>query len=131
MSRMIMAAERVNCLLSNEQLLPLLPVLYIAWVDVQLTTSERRWIRAPGAVLPAFDADSEATLDAWLDPARPPTATELARLRHRIQQLAGKRQPTLAALTASMQPGVGDDLTDAVAAYVRERQISDAGASAA
>lgn len=125
-----MNANRLETLLSNDQLLPLLPVLYIAWADIQLTTAECKRIRELADALPDFDEGSQATLAAWLQPERPPTASELAHLRHRIRELAGERQATLAAIAASMKPGVADSLTDAVAAYEHERQLSGVGVSA-
>src|SRR5699024_5646621 len=113
---MTMATDRLETLLSNEQLLPLSPVLYIACADIRLTDTERERVRELAEALPEFGAESKATLDAWLHPGQPPTASEMARLRHHIRELAGKRQATLAAIAAAMKSGVNENLTDAVSA---------------
>lgn len=121
---------RLDSLLSNRQLQPLLPVLYIAWADIKLADPECARIRELADALPEFDDDARQTLDAWLQPDQPPTATELTRLRRRIRELAGQKHPSLAAISAAMQSDVGDDVTDAVATYEREQNISGVGVSA-
>lgn len=124
-----MTDNRLNSLLSDEQLQPLLPVLYIAWADTTLLPAECKRIRELTDALPGFSDESGQTLDAWLQPDRPPTATELTRLRRRIRELAKKRGTTLAGISASMNAGATSGVTDAVAAYERERNISGAGVS--
>ena len=123
-------ATRLDSLLSNAPLAPLLPVIYIAWADADLAEAECTRIRDLASALPALDDQAQSTLDAWLVPDKPPTATELSRLRRRIREQTGKPQQTLAGLSASMTPDVPAAVTDAVAAYARDNDISGEGVSA-
>lgn len=125
-----MTDTRLESLLSNTELQPLLPVIYIAWADGELAESECTRIRELAGALPAFSDDAQQALDAWLRPEEPPSPTELTRLRRRIREQAGRKQRTLAGIAAAMQSDVSDEVTDAVTAYERERNISGVGASA-
>ena len=66
----------------EQQILPLLPMIYVAWADGELTAAELAALRAR---LPA----GIPALDAWLDPAAPPTAERLQGLLRRLQAAAG------------------------------------------
>lgn len=125
-----MSNARLDTLLSNPQLQPLLPVLYVAWADIQLADAECARIRELAGALPELDDAARQTLDAWLQPEQPPTATELTRLRRRIRELAGQGKTSLAAMAAAIQPDVATDVTNAVATYEREHNISGSGVSA-
>jgi len=123
-------STRLDCLLSNDPLQPLLPVLYIAWADDELAEQECTRIRDMAGALPGLDEQARHTLDAWLTPSQPPSATELSRLRRRIRERAGARKQSLAGFSASMQTDVPSNVLDSVAAYARERDISGEGVSA-
>ncbi len=125
-----MTAHRLDSLLTNDALQPLLPVIYIAWADADLAEAECERIRDMAATLPTLDADAEQALDAWLAPDRPPSATELTRLRRRIREQAGQHQRSLAGFASSMAKDVPAAVTDAVDAYALERDISGEGVSA-
>lgn len=123
-------STRLNALLSNNLLQPLLPVLYIAWADGELADAECTRIRELAGALPGLDEQASDTLDAWLVSSRAPTATELSRLRRCIRDRAGARQTSLEGFSASMQANVSAQVTDAVATYAREHEISGEGVSA-
>lgn len=125
-----MTDHRLDSLLTHDALQPLLPVIYIAWADADLAEAECERIRDMAAALPTLDADAEQALDAWLAPDRPPSATELTRLRRRIREQAGQRQASLAGFASSMADDVPAAVTDAVDAYAVERDISGEGVSA-
>lgn len=91
--------------LAEPRLLAFLPVVYVAWADGDLEAAEIEWIRARLAAteLPAPCSD---LLAAWLDPAAPPEAGELATLLASLQR-AGRELPdsercSLAALGAEL-----------------------------
>ncbi|GAA3970528.1 acyl-CoA dehydrogenase [Allohahella marinimesophila] len=122
-----MTDNRLSSLLDNEQLQPLLPVLYIAWADVELNEPECERISELSSALPEMDDESRATLDTWLKPDKPPTATELSALRRHIREQMKQHKPTLVAMCAAMKADCGEKLTAAVAAYEQEHYISGAG----
>lgn len=64
-------AERTP--LDDPQLLPFLPMLYVAWADGELDPDEIRAIRDD------LDECAEC-LDSWLDPGAPPTERQLGRM---------------------------------------------------
>ncbi|MFT4974209.1 MAG: acyl-CoA oxidase [Myxococcota bacterium] len=68
---------------AEQAILPLLPMIYVAWADGELSDDELSVLRAqlPGDV-PA--------LDAWLDPAAPPSAEQLQQLLRRLKAAAGQ-----------------------------------------
>lgn len=124
-----MADNRLESLLGNADLQPLLPVIYMAWADGSLAASECDRIRELAEALPALDDKARAALDAWLQPGQPPSATETMRLRRHIREQIGEKRRTLADIAGAMQSDVSDALTDAVRDYERERNISGVGAS--
>jgi len=126
-----MSATRLESLLSNHELQPLLPVVYIAWADGKLKQSQATRIRELAGVLPAFGQAAQETLAAWLRPDQPPSATELARLRRCIHDHAQQRQHSLAGMAAAMQPDISTAVSDAVTAYEQEQELNPAGLSAA
>ncbi len=58
-------------------LLPLLPMLYIAWADGILTPSELATIQEKLQAQPWLLPEEKKQLRGWLDPASPPSTTEL------------------------------------------------------
>lgn len=73
-----MSEARAHLSEDEKAILPLLPMLYVAWSDGILEPSERALLRAR---LPS----GLPILDAWLDPATPPTAQQLQGLLRRLQ----------------------------------------------
>ena len=91
------------------ELLPFLPLVYVAWSDGVLTDAERERIRSHLTRHAWLDEESRELLQAWLDPAAPPPASSLASLRNRIQLLGSG----LAAETRRSLVSLGIDLTRA------------------
>lgn len=71
---------------ADRRLLPLLPLIYVAWADGELSPDEVALVRGVAAQL---DAD-EATLARWLDPDSPPSAVELGALATWLAGAAGE-----------------------------------------
>jgi acyl-CoA oxidase len=71
-------AEDVETLTTTEpRLLPLLPMVYMAWADGDLTADELAVLRERLSALPASVRE---VLARWLNPAQPPSAEALQRL---------------------------------------------------
>lgn len=70
---------------AEQEILPLLPMIYVAWADGELSDDELSALRE------RLPADSPA-LDRWLDPASPPSASQLQALLRRIQAAASALQ---------------------------------------
>lgn len=68
--------------------LPLLPMIYVAWADGDLTTAELESIYEKIKSQSWLDAASQQWLDQWLDPEAPPSASQLQALLVSIQRLA-------------------------------------------
>lgn len=66
-------------LLSNPSCVAMAPVIYALWADGELTDEELHAIDTQTSAA-TLDAQTRATLHAWLNPDVPPTATELSRL---------------------------------------------------
>lgn len=66
---------------AERSILPLLPMIYVAWADGELTDAELSALRA---ALPGDDA----ALRQWLDPAQPPSAVQLQDLLRRLEDAA-------------------------------------------
>ena len=91
------------------ELLPFLPLVYVAWSDGILTAPERERIRERLVRHEWLDEGSHDLLRSWLDPAAPPSASSLESLRARIRALG----TGLAAETRRSLVGLGIDLTRA------------------
>ena len=63
-------------------------MLYVAWADGDLNSKEIRAIRSRLDATPGIDAECRDLLGQWLDPDRPPTATDLGTLLAGIRQAA-------------------------------------------
>ena len=70
----------------NPRLRPLLPLVYVAWADGELTDDEILGVR--GVVAPWLTDACNEQLEPWLDPEDPPDATELAELLARLRDEA-------------------------------------------
>ncbi len=103
--------------LDSADLLPFLPLLYVAWADGELDAREiddvRKRLRSLGCT-----ADCRGHLDAWLDPEDPPEAGELRLLRSALQragrELAPRGRRSLVELALELASGgaKGDALAD-------------------
>lgn len=70
------------------ELVPLLPLLWVAWADGTLSPAELARVRAALDAAPNLSSRARELLEPWLDPAAPPTPSELASLRERIREVA-------------------------------------------
>ena len=68
---------------ANPRLRPILPMLYVAWADGQLSDQELTGIY--GRVEPWLTDSCKVEIDQWLDPDNPPSATELQALLQRLK----------------------------------------------
>ncbi|WP_224361334.1 acyl-CoA dehydrogenase family protein [Hyalangium versicolor] len=109
-------------LLSLPRLAPLVPMLYVAWTDGELTHEEIRALGAAARAQPWLDLRSSAVLARWLDPLAPPTPRALAQLREHIRQtaerLGSSGQQSLAELGAQLAEVLGG--TDALPTSLAE-----------
>lgn len=84
------------------ELVPLLPVLYGAWADGELTAAELSSLREVLGSLAGLSDDALDQLALWLSPHNPPSPAELAGLRERIERdadgLPAERRRSLAEL---------------------------------
>ncbi|WP_224244442.1 acyl-CoA dehydrogenase family protein [Hyalangium gracile] len=98
-------------LLSLPRLAPLVPLLYMAWTDGELTHEEIRAMGAAARAQPWLDLRSSAVLARWLDPLSPPTPRALAQLREHIrrtaERLESSEQQSLAELGAQLAEVLG------------------------
>jgi acyl-CoA oxidase len=83
-------------------LLPFLPLIYVAWSDGILTTSEMEEIRHRLTEDATLESEARRILKSWLRPDAPPTASQLTELRRRIRrearQLSAAERRSLASL---------------------------------
>ncbi len=91
---------------NDPELIPFLPMVYVAWGDGEMSTEEIREIRSRLAESEAFPAESWEVLESWLRPDAPPSSAELAELRERIRQVARElpddRRRSLASLGVAL-----------------------------
>jgi len=80
-------------LVDHERLVPIMPMVYVAWSDGDLTPDEIRNIRGTAADATWLDDDAKQKLAGWLDPKDPPNADRLNRLLDAIQTAAGEMGP--------------------------------------
>lgn len=74
--------------LDDPDLIPFLPLIYVAWADGILTPGELDHIARRTGDLCDLEEDTRTLVRSWLDPSRPPTPVKLARLRERIRSMA-------------------------------------------
>lgn len=93
-------------LLSLPRLAPLVPMLYVAWTDGELTPAEIRMLGTAARAQPWLDLRSTTVLARWLDPLMPPAPHELALVREHIRSAARRLslspQESLAELGAKL-----------------------------
>jgi len=107
---MLMATARD---LSNAELLPFLPFVYLAWSDGELADSEVQSIRSEMASTGLSD-DCRVAFDEWMDPASPPSADELAATRavtgSQLPRPPEARAPLDVAALVSLRDGPRHDI---------------------
>lgn len=106
---------------ADRRLLPLLPLIYIAWADGELSPAEASLVCEVARALGA----PEAAVAHWLDPAAPPTAAELGALATWLGEAASTvaDAPDLAELGLAIAAAHGvasDRHADAVRAVAEE-----------
>ncbi|RYZ40560.1 MAG: acyl-CoA oxidase [Myxococcaceae bacterium] len=89
-------------LLSQSGLAPLVPMLYVAWTDGELTAEELRALGTAARAQPWLNLKASSVLALWVDPLRPPSPRELSLVRDHIrvtaERLATSNQQNLAEL---------------------------------
>jgi acyl-CoA oxidase len=73
-------AATVTDLIENEYLAPLVPMIYVAWADGDLTSGEIERIRGMAANETWLEPEEQRVLGQWLDADDPPTARQMNRL---------------------------------------------------
>jgi acyl-CoA oxidase len=75
--------------LQDPRLLPLLPAIYIAWADGELSADEIDSLRVHLDEIDGIDAECREALGNWLDGSSPPRPGELGELLAVVRRLAG------------------------------------------
>jgi len=75
--------------LDDPRLLPLLPAIYMAWADGELSGDEMRSLCARVDEIDGIDVECRVALGNWLNAETPPEPAELAELLATIRRLAG------------------------------------------
>jgi acyl-CoA oxidase len=92
--------------LADARLRAYLPMIYVAWADGDLSAAEISGLCATVAADPALDAECRHALGSWLDPAHPPTASELqallATIRNSARALTASERHSLTQLGIEM-----------------------------
>ena len=76
--------------MQNRTLLTLAPLIYVAWSDGSLTETEIKRIRQQ---LAGAGAAVQQVLDDWLDPAEPPSPSQLFGLLQMMREASGTASP--------------------------------------
>ncbi|MFI5235205.1 MAG: acyl-CoA dehydrogenase [Gemmatimonadales bacterium] len=106
---------------ADRALLPFLPLLYVAWADGNLESGEIKLAQSKLGVIPGMTVEQRTTLERWLDPAAPPSATDLQNLLALIRRLARERRSSAQhSLAALGQDLAGEDHGPAVAQALAE-----------
>ncbi len=71
----------------HPELLPFLPLVYVAWADGVLSHQELERIRERLDRQSWLEGDAREALDAWLDPLAPPSPSSLVALKERLRGL--------------------------------------------
>ena len=76
------------------RLAPLLPLIYVAWADGDLTETEMKELRRRAEGQAFLDDDARTQLNEWTDPDEPPSPAELRAVLRRIHEAAGDADET-------------------------------------
>lgn len=77
-------------LTEHDRLVPIVPMIYVAWADGDLTPEEVRNIRAEAADQTWLDEEAKRRLARWLDPDDPPAPREMTQLLKWMREAAGE-----------------------------------------
>ena len=102
--------------LEDPQLRAFLPLLYVVWSDLDLGVDEARELRDRVAAQPWLRPAAKLALEAWLEPAQPPNATELAQLRTLIDRVAITSEPAARRSFATLAASIASDAQSLAAA---------------
>ena len=80
--------SRVAQVLEHDGLAPMLPLLYSAWIDGELTADELTALESELVSLDRLNSGERQAIAAWLEPDAPPTAAEVAALERHIRRAA-------------------------------------------
>ncbi len=93
-------------------LLPFLPLIYVAWSDGVLSEVEQSEISARLEGAPDLDPSTRQVVESWLRPESPPDATRLGRIGERIRrearQVPEEERRSLASLGAALARAGGE-----------------------
>lgn len=103
-----MEADRVASF-DDPQLRAFAPLVYVAWSDFDLDADERTHVLAAIADQPWLRPHARIAIAGWTDPAVPPSADELARLRTLIDRVAITASPRARASFARIARGIAKD----------------------
>ncbi len=79
-------SDEPAAVLRHPALAPFLPLLHAAWEDGELTAEELAELYETIEQAPGITDEARLALGAWLDPNRPPSADDLARLADHIRR---------------------------------------------
>ncbi len=107
--------DELRLLLSKRRLLPLLPIIYVAWANGELVEQELSTLRDIANRQAWLDDDALDVLQDWIDPDDPPTPVELKFLLHAIEEATSDfttaERLSLAEIGAEMAAYYRDDGT--------------------
>jgi acyl-CoA oxidase len=96
-------------------LLPILPLLYVAWSDGSMDLAELRSICSRVVDMWKMSPEDRERLGGWLDPDQPPTETELdeilAMVRERSMGLSAEDRRSLTELGLALARVSGGELS--------------------
>ncbi len=108
------ATARIDELAQAPGLAAVMPLLFTVWADAELDDNEMRQVGEGAASF--LSGEEQEVLATWLDPAHPPTAGNLLRLRRAVREIAqgidGAPRLTLSELGVEIA-GAGADGVDA------------------
>ena len=117
-----MSADRVADL-DDPQLRAFGPLIYVAWSDFDLDDAERGRLLAALSAQPWLRPAARAVVTAWLDPAAPPTAAELVRLRALIERVASTSSERARTSFARLAKSIAIDAEGAAVAATLARDL--------
>ena len=102
-----------TALLEDPQLRPFLPLLWVAWSDGDMEEDDLADLSARVEAMPWLRPAARMALQQWLDPAAPPSVSELRALLDTVERVAANLSPErrhdLVDLGASLAQELGGD----------------------
>ena len=87
-------SSRIQRNFDAPRLAPLLPLLYVAWADGDLTKTEMKELRRSAEGQAFLDDEARKQLAEWTDPDKPPSPAELRAILRRIHEAASDADET-------------------------------------